>query len=320
KNVNDIYTSKVFENAKETKRKKKLTAIEKAILRYGASKIIDLSIYIKEWFCVSDKKFISKNHESLLQIPELAAEESSFVAKIENLIRKGKVDQAYEYCMDTHIKSDKDSFLYKISKIYSNFKDRENILDFSSETTHTEIDIILKACAYIVEGLNKNLKVYSIWGESFCLLSKNTGYMNRRKCDVRSMSEFGIDVGEWKFSVKAITNKTIGDRCHSAHINQSILNRLLEYNFNDKQVKNIQVPFLQFGGTNIGKLKTAISVIKIVVETYEKVCETIENLETFHHKFDDIFNEDYHIIDKPTHFKYQYIHKPWWTPKNYLFA
>ncbi|RHZ81303.1 hypothetical protein Glove_122g132 [Diversispora epigaea] len=350
-NVGNIYANKIFENTKATKKKKKLTAVEKAILRYGASNIIDLSAHMKEWFCVDDKKFMTKNYESMLQIPELAPEESLFVLKIEEFVRKRKVDQAYKHCMDTHINSEKNSFLYKISKIYGDFiyksEDQVNILDFTPESTHTEVDVIVKACAYIVEGLCKNLEVYSTWGESFCPLSRSTNYANGRKCDVRFLSASGVDVGEWEFSAKVIANKTIGDRCRSARINQSILNGLLEYNLNDEQAKNIQVPFLQFGGTcgqllvedlvegfyivfpgpkfelpiklrDIGKLKNTINIIKLVMEMYERTCETIENLETFHHKFDDVFNGDYHVEDKPTHFKYQYIRKSWWTPKNSL--
>ncbi|CAG8575716.1 5230_t:CDS:2, partial [Scutellospora calospora] len=302
KDVGNIYASKIFENTRATKKKKKLTAVEKAILRYGASNIIDLSAHMKEWFCVDDRKFMSKEYESMLQIPELAPEESLFILKVEES------------------------------------EDQVNILDFTPESTHTEVDVIVKACAYVVEGLCKNLEVYSTW---------STNYANGRKCDVRFLSASGVDVGEWEFSAKVIANKTIGDRCRSARINQSILNGLLEYNLNDDQVKNIQVPFLQFGGTcgqllvedlvegfyivfpgpkfelpiklrDIGKLKNTINVIKLVMEIYERTCETIENLETFHHKFDDVFNGDYHFVDKPTHFKYKYIRRSWWTPKNSL--
>ncbi|CAJ0637979.1 11926_t:CDS:2 [Entrophospora sp. SA101] len=120
----------------------------------------------------------------------------------------------------------------------------------------------------------------------------------------------GVDIGEWEFSVRAVVTKTIGDRCHSTRINQSILNGLLKYNFNDEQVRDIQVPFLQFGGTSGQLLIEDLDMCK-------KTCKTIENLETTHHDFDDIFSEDDDIVDtaKPTHCKYKYIHKPWWTPK-----
>ncbi|CAJ0891990.1 12516_t:CDS:2, partial [Entrophospora sp. SA101] len=106
----------------------------------------------------------------------------------------------------------------------------------------------------------------------------------------------GVDIGEWEFSVRAVVTKTIGDRCHSTRINQSILNGLLKYNFNDEQVRDIQVPFLQFGGTSGQLLIEDLDMCK-------KTCKTIENLETTHHDFDDIFSEDDDIVDtaKPTH-------------------
>ncbi|CAG8783152.1 4688_t:CDS:2, partial [Gigaspora rosea] len=339
-NVGDIYTSKIFENTRATKKKKKLTAVEKAILRYSASNIIDLSAHMKEWFCVDDRKFMSKDYESMLQIPELAPEESSFVLKVE----EQDIWRLVGYLVLPGLYFLIPILIINIFSIYKS-EDQVNILDFTPESTHTEVDVIVKACAYVVEGLCKNLEVYSTWGESFCPSSKSTNYANGRKCDVRFLSASGVDVGEWEFSAKVIASKTIGDRCRSARINQSILNGLLEYNLNDGQVKNIQVPFLQFGGTcgqllvedlvkgfyivfpgpkfelpiklrDIGKLKNTINFIKLVMEMYKRTCETIKNLETFHHKFDDVFNGDYHVVDKPTHFKYQYIRKSWWTPKN----
>ncbi|PKY27670.1 hypothetical protein RhiirB3_443464 [Rhizophagus irregularis] len=298
KNVGDIYSEKISENARTVKNKKRLTAVEKAILRYGASRIIDLSAHMKKWFCENDKKFIKKDYESMLRVPEMTDEENSFVLKVEDMVYKGHVSQAYKYCTEIHSSSIEDSYLYKISKIYGDFiyksKDQEDILDFTTKSAHTELDVILKACAYIVEGLNKSLTIYPRWGESFCPLSRSADYINGRKCDVRFMTILGVDVGEWEFSAKATATKTIGDRCRSARINQSILNGLLEYNLDDNQVKDIRVPFLQFAGTNgqlliedlmegfyvvlpgpkfelptklksIGKLKTCIGVIKLVM-------------------------------------------------------
>ncbi|GBC23797.2 hypothetical protein GLOIN_2v1726076 [Rhizophagus irregularis DAOM 181602=DAOM 197198] len=351
KNVGDIYSKKISENARTVKNKKRLTAVEKAILRYGASRIIDLSAHMKKWFCENDKKFIKKDYESMLRVPEMTDEESSFVLKVKDMVYKGHVSQAYKYCTEIHSSSIEDSYLYKISKIYGDFiyksKDREDILDFTTKSAHTELDVILKACAYIVEGLNKSLTIYPRWGESFCPLSRSADYINGRECDVRFMTILGVDVGEWEFSAKATATKMIGDRCRSARINQSILNGLLEYNLDDNQVKDIRVPFLQFAGTNgqlliedlmegfyvvlpgpkfelptklksIGKLKTCIGVIKLVMEMYVKTCKTIENVETSHNDFDDIFDVDVDDEDKSiTHNnnKYNYICKPWWTPK-----
>lgn len=347
KNVGDIYSKKISENARTVKNKKRLTAIEKAILRYGASRIIDLSAHMKKWFCENDKKFIKKDYESMLRVPEMTGEESSFVLKVEDMVCKGNVNQAYKYCTEVHSSSIEDSYLYKISKIYGDFiyksKDQEDILDFTTKGAHTEVDVILKACAYIVEGLNKSLTIYPRWGESFCPLSRSVDHINGRKCDVRFMTILGVDVGEWEFSAKATPTKMIGDRCRSARINQSILNGLLEYNLDDNQVKDIRVPFLQFAGTNgqlliedlvegfyvvlpgpkfelptklktIGKLKTCIGVIKLVMEMYAKTCKTIENVETSHNDFDDVFDVD-DTTKSITHSKYNHICKPWWTPK-----
>jgi hypothetical protein len=62
------------------------------------------------------------------------------------------------------------SFLYFfvinfIIHMYSIYKsqDQADILDFNAKTTHTEMDVILKACAYIIEGLNKNLQIFPRW-------------------------------------------------------------------------------------------------------------------------------------------------------------
>ncbi len=89
-----------------------------------------------------------------------------------------------------------------------------------------------------------------IRGESFCPLSRNTDYKNGRKCDVRFLSQSGVDLGEWEFASNATPQKAIGDRCRSARINQSILNGLLNRNLTNEQVKKINVPFLQIAGTN----------------------------------------------------------------------
>ncbi|UZO11222.1 uncharacterized protein OCT59_002794 [Rhizophagus irregularis] len=43
---------------------------------------------MNKWFCDNDKKFIKKNFESILQVPELIGEENSFVLKVEDMVRK----------------------------------------------------------------------------------------------------------------------------------------------------------------------------------------------------------------------------------------
>jgi len=56
-------------------------------------------------------------------------------------------------------------FLFLLFNIYSIYKskDQADILDFTTKSTHTEVDVILKACAYIIEGLSKNLVIYPRW-------------------------------------------------------------------------------------------------------------------------------------------------------------
>ncbi|CAG8752227.1 16728_t:CDS:2, partial [Rhizophagus irregularis] len=339
KDFNDIVAKNMSANAKATKRKKRLSAVEKAILRYGASQIIDLSAQMRKWFSIEDRDFIMKDYEALLQVSEMPDEECSFVKIVEDMVLKGQIDEAYKLCTEKHLSSEKSSYIYKITKIYADFiyksKDQADILDYNAKNTHTEIDVILKTCAYIVEGLNKNYQIYSKWGESFCSLSRSVDHLKGRKCDVRFLSMSGIDVGEWEFSAYTTASKAISDRCRSARINQSILNGLLEYQLNDEQAKAIQVPFLQFSGTSgqmlvenlvegfylvfpgpkfelptnlqsIKKLKMSMNVIKSVLEMYNKTCEIIINLETMHHAFDDIFDD----LDtsKPTaHFKSKQI-------------
>ncbi|CAG8833495.1 7731_t:CDS:2, partial [Racocetra persica] len=212
---------------------------------------------------------------------------------------------------------------------------KSDILDFVSNNAYKEVDVILKICGYIVEELNDDLKVYVKWGESFYPLSKSTNYTNGRKCDVQFLSMSGVNVGEWEFSAKITATRIISDRCYSARINQSILNGLLEYNLSDEQAENICVPFLQFDGTSgqllienlvegfyivfpgpkfelptklrdIRKLKTSVCIIKSAMDMYKKTCEIIENLETTHHEFEDIFSEDEINTTKPMHYKYKY--------------
>ncbi|CAG8736283.1 1127_t:CDS:2, partial [Cetraspora pellucida] len=66
--VGEIFDENVSANAEKAKNKKKITIYEKAILRYGASNIIDLSV------------------------PQLAAEENSFISKVESMVLKGDVN------------------------------------------------------------------------------------------------------------------------------------------------------------------------------------------------------------------------------------
>jgi hypothetical protein len=83
-NVGEIIDENVSANAKKAKNKKKLTIYEKAILRYGASNIIDLSV-MSEWFLAKDIKFMAKNYADLLKVPLLSAEENLFISKVESV-------------------------------------------------------------------------------------------------------------------------------------------------------------------------------------------------------------------------------------------
>ncbi|CAG8696106.1 16776_t:CDS:10, partial [Racocetra persica] len=328
-------------NAMAIKRKKRLSAVEKAILRYGASRIIDLSAHMKQWFSLEDRRFMMKDHMSLLQVPDLTDEESSFITTIENMVIEKRINEAYEFCVKKFTSSDANSYVRKISKIYLDLSEDGDMLD----PAHTEIDIILKACSYIVEGLRKNLVVKQRWGESFCPLSRNTDYKNGRKCDVRFLSPSGVDLGEWEFASNATPQKAIGDRCRSARINQSILNGLLNHNLTNEQAKKINVPFLQIAGTNgqmliedsiegfyvvfpgpkfelptklqhIEKLKSSINIIKSVMDIYEQISEIVETKGGTSNALDSIFGSDDLYLSKPAHCKAELIHEPWWTPKN----
>ncbi|CAG8674551.1 5810_t:CDS:10, partial [Acaulospora morrowiae] len=342
-NVSGIVTENISANVVEIKKKKRLSAIEKATLRYGASRIIDLSAHMKEWFSLKDRRFMMKDYKSLLQVPGLKNEESSFVTTIENMVNEKRINEAYEFCVQKFTGSDVNSYIRKISKIYLDFIYRSEDGDVL-DSAHTEIDVILKACSYIVEGLRKCLVVKQRWGESFCPLSKSADYKKGRKCDVRFLSPSGIDLGEWEFASILTSHKAISDRCRSTRINQSILNGLLNRNLTNVEVKKIIVPFLQIAGTSgqvlieiliegfyvvfpgpkfelptklqhIGKLKFAINIIKFVMDIYEQISEIVETKESTSSEFDSIFGSDDLDMSKPTHCNAELIHEPWWTPK-----
>ncbi|CAG8808717.1 31743_t:CDS:2, partial [Racocetra persica] len=66
-------------------------------------------------------------------------------------------------------------------------KDGNNLLDCGGEH-HTEIDVIVKTCFYIINGLQNGT------GESFCPLSLSMVYERGRKCDIRFLSSTGIAI------------------------------------------------------------------------------------------------------------------------------
>ncbi|CAG8732692.1 1385_t:CDS:2, partial [Funneliformis caledonium] len=211
--VGEIFDKRVSTNAEKAKNKKKFTICEKAILRYGASNIINLSI-MSEWFSAKDIKFMAKDYADLL---------------------KEDVNGAYKLCIENHVNSEENGYMYKISKIYAEFiyrnKNKVDILDYAGDT-HTELYVVMKAFKYIIEGLNPGFGIHQKWDESFCSLSKSNDYNKGRKCDLRFL----------------LISGAVGDRYRSARVNQSILNDLLNLNLTDEQAKNIKVPFMQVGG------------------------------------------------------------------------
>ncbi|RIB21190.1 hypothetical protein C2G38_1125405 [Gigaspora rosea] len=344
-NVGKIIEENVSANAEKVKNKKRLTIYEKAILRYGVSNIIDLSV-MNEWFSAKDIKFMAKDYIDLLKVPQLPAEENTFISKVESMTLKGDANGAYKFCIETHVNSEENNYMYKISKIYSEFiyrsKNKVDILDYAGDT-HTELDVIMKAFGYIIEGLNTGFGTHQKWGESFCPLSKSKDYNKGRKCDLRFLSISGVDLGEWEFASEVIPHKVVSDRCRSARVNQSILNGLLNLNLTDEQAKNIKVPFVQICGTSgqmlivdlvegfyvvfpgpkfelptklqhIKKLKSAVNIINFIMNIYEQTNEIAETQENTRNGFNDIFSDNTDI--KPIHYKAKYIHKPWWSPKS----
>ncbi|CAG8604811.1 3415_t:CDS:2, partial [Acaulospora morrowiae] len=225
--------------------------------------------------------------------------------------------------------------------LYKIIKDGNDLLECGGEH-HTEIDVIVKACSYIVDGLRNGNGIHCKWGESFCPLSKSTSHEKGRKCDVRFLSHSGIDLGEWEFAAEATPNKAVGDRCRSARINQSILNGLLSRKLADKQADMIKVPFIQVAGVfgqllvedmvngfyvvfpgstfmlptklaHLGKLKSTLKIFNHVMETYEKINKMFDELDHGRNLLEDIFKID---DEKSVQCKSTFIHEPWWTPKS----
>lgn len=92
---------------RQLKNKRRLSAVEKVILRYGASQIIDLSAHMKQWFLIEDREFIMKDYKALLQVSEMPDEECSFIKIVEDIVHKGKVDEAFKLCTEKHLSSEK---------------------------------------------------------------------------------------------------------------------------------------------------------------------------------------------------------------------
>ncbi|CAG8457904.1 9048_t:CDS:10 [Cetraspora pellucida] len=225
--VKDIFAKNLSQHTEMLKNKKKLTAEEKATLRYGVSRVIDLSAHMRVWFTETERQDMMKDHEEILKVPELTKDINEFIAKVEKMIKEGDANGAYKYCLNQHADASVNTCFYKISKIYGDFlynvKDGNDLLYCGGEH-HTEIDVIVKTCSYIVNGLQNGTEIHCKWGESFCPLSQSANYE------------------------RATPTKAIEDRCRSARINQSILNGLLSRDLTNAQTGIIKVPYLQIAG------------------------------------------------------------------------
>ncbi|RIA90151.1 hypothetical protein C1645_823714 [Glomus cerebriforme] len=157
-NVGDIVTKKMTANAKAIKRKKKLSAVKKAILHYGASQIIDLSTHMKEWFSLEDRKFMMSNYKSLLQVPSLTNEKSTFITTVENMVNEKRINEASDFCIQKYMSSNENSYLRKISKIYFDFIYRSEDGDML-DSKHMEIDIAGMSGQMLVEDLIESFYV-----------------------------------------------------------------------------------------------------------------------------------------------------------------
>ncbi|CAG8455283.1 13466_t:CDS:10, partial [Dentiscutata heterogama] len=338
--VNDIFAKNLSQHTEMLKNKKKLTAEEKATLRYGVSRVIDLSAHMRVWFTETERQDMMKDHEEILKVPELTKDINEFIAKVEKMIKEGDANGAYKYCLNQHADASVNTCFYKISKIYGDFlynvKDGNDLLYCGGEH-HTEIDVIVKTCSYIVNGLQNGTEIHC--------KCQSANYERGRKCDVRFLSHTGIDLGEWEFSAQATPTKAIEDRCRSARINQSILNGLLSRDLTDAQTGIIKVPYLQIAGVfgqllvedlvngfyvvypgpifeiptrlnHIRKLKSVIISFKHIMEMYKEVNEILAELNHSRNLLEDIFKVDGVRSLRHNSYKSVFIHKPWWTPKS----
>ncbi|CAJ0841719.1 16157_t:CDS:2 [Entrophospora sp. SA101] len=83
--VDEIFSTNVSSHIEVTKNKKKLTPVDKAILRYGASKLIDLSSKMNGWFTLDQMNFMINDHKKLIILPDLPEEINIFICNIEKI-------------------------------------------------------------------------------------------------------------------------------------------------------------------------------------------------------------------------------------------
>jgi hypothetical protein len=83
--VKDIFSENLSQHIEMLKNKKKLTAEEKATLRYGVSRVIDLSAHMRAWFTEVERQDVMKDHEEILKVSELTEDINEFIAKVEKV-------------------------------------------------------------------------------------------------------------------------------------------------------------------------------------------------------------------------------------------
>ncbi|CAG8554130.1 2567_t:CDS:10 [Funneliformis mosseae] len=256
-----------------------------ATLRYGMSNLIDLSAHMRAWFSDIDIQHMMKDHIAVLTVPALDEEVNAFIADVEKMVQKGRSYEAYKFCLEKHINSPINTCIYKISKIYSEFlfkvKDGDDLLDCGEG--YTEIDIIVKGCSYIVEGLRKGLGINC-------------------KCSSR------IDLSEWEFSAHCTNTKAIGDRCRSSRM---LLLDLINGFYVVFPGATFEIPTKL---AHIKKLKSTVKIFKYATEMYEEVNDMLYELDHGYNSLNDVFNVKV-INHGSLHYKSTFIHDPWWTPK-----
>ncbi|CAJ0886727.1 11721_t:CDS:2, partial [Entrophospora sp. SA101] len=155
-------------------------------------------------------------------------------------------------------------------------KDRVDMLDYG----HTEIDVILKTCSYIIEGLNKDLVIRQKWGESFCPLTKSIEYHKGRKCDVRFLSTSGVDIGEWEFASNLTAQKAIAKKINVPFLQvASTSGQMLVEDLVEGFYVVFPGPTFEFPTKlrHIENLKSAVNIIKFVMDKYIQTNEIVES-------------------------------------------
>ncbi|CAG8595613.1 15455_t:CDS:10, partial [Gigaspora rosea] len=227
----------------------------------------------------------------------LPAEENTFTLEVEG----GDVNGAYKLCIENHVNSEENNYIYKISKIYAELsKNKVDILDYAGDT-HTELDVIMKAFGYIIEGLNPGFGTYQKWlvvGDRCRSARVNQSILN-------GLLNLNLTDEQAK-NIKVSFVQVCGTS------GQMLIEDLIEGFYVVFPGPKFEFPTrLQ----HIKKLKSAINIINFIMDMYEQTNKIAETQENTRNGFNDIFSDDSDI--KPTHYKAKYIHKPWWSPKRF---